>query len=133
PASAAPLRDAVLAELGEAEFAELRVACENVVNGLPDCAMLAADLVTDLPGLEVLLAQRDEANRIFLSGFAVTEGRVRWLEALRLSGVGLSTEEADAVMRSLQQADPVLAPAPLQTLSAGPLKLLLLPAQEGNH
>ena len=133
PASAAPLRDAVLAELGEAEFAELRVACENVVNGLPDCAMLAADLVTDLPGPEVLLVRRDEANRIFLSGFAVTEGRVRRLEALRLSGVGLSTEEADAVMRSLQQVDPVLAPAPLQTLSAGPLKLLLLPAQEGNR
>ena len=133
PGSAAPLRDAVLESLAEADLAELRAACENVVNGLPDCAMVAADLITDLPGPEVLLVRRDEANRIFLSGFAVAEGRVRRLEPHRLAGAGLSTEEADAVMRSLQQGDPLLAPAPLQTLSAGPLKLLLLPAQEGNR
>ena len=133
PAAAAPLRDAVLEALAPQEFTQLRDACGIVSNGLANCAMVAADLITDLPGPELLLARRDEANRIFFTGFALRDGQVIRLDLQRLAGAGLSRAEADAVMRDLQQADPVLAPAPLQSLSAGALKILLLPPQEGNR
>lgn len=133
PAEIAPLRDAVLEALAEEEFTLLRKTCGNLTDGLPGCAMVGADLVTDLPGLEAVLARRDEANRIFLTGFAMRDGQVIRLDLQKLAGAGLSQAEADAVMRDLQQADPVLAPAPLQTLTAGSLKMLMLPPQEGNR
>lgn len=133
PATAAPLRDAVLEALAPQEFTQLRDACGIVINGLANCAMVAADLITDLPGPELLLARRDKANRIFFTGFALRDGQVIRLDLQQLAGAGLSRAEADAVMRDLQQADPVLAPAPLQSLSAGALKILLLPPQEGNR
>ena len=133
PATAAPLRDAVLAALPESDLIRLREACARKYDGLPGCAMVGADLLTDLPGPELILFQKFDENCIRMKGFAQKDQEVLWLEAVPLSDTCLPREQADAMMRSLQQADPVLAPAPLQTLSAGALKLLLLPAQEGNH
>ncbi|MBL8561828.1 MAG: DUF4153 domain-containing protein [Gemmobacter sp.] len=133
PAEAAPLRDAVLEALDAIEVTELRDACGIVINGLSDCAMVAADLIPDQPGPEVILARRDEANRILLSAFSVVEGRVIRLDFQQFGPAAFSQQEADAVMRDLQEGAAILAPAQLQTLSAGRLKLLLLPTQEGNR
>lgn len=133
PATLAPLRDAVLEALEEEEFLQLREACGNVIAGLADCAMLGADLLTDLPGLEAVIARRDETNFVTFSGFALVEGQVIRLEIQQLGDWPLTQAEADAVMRDLQAGTPRLAPAPLQTLSAGAMKLLVLPAREGNR
>ena len=133
PATAAPLRDAVLAALPERDLIRLREACARHHDGLPGCAMVAADLLTDLPGPELILFQKTDDNCIRMKGFAQKDQEVLWLEAVALSDTCLPREKADAMMRSLQQADPVLAPAPLQTLSTGVLKLLLLPSEEANR
>lgn len=133
PAGATALRAAILSDMPDWERDRLRTACAMGEDGLPGCAMVVADLVDDLPGAEAVLVLRDAGSRLEVKGYSVVAGRVRRLESHQFGATGFTAAEAGQVLRGLQMAEPQPVPAPLQMLSVGRLKLLLLPVSEGNR
>lgn len=129
PATATPLRDAVLAQLWTGELQEWAGICRQALpDGRPRCAMVAGDFWPETPGDEVLVLLLDAEGYLRLSGFGELEGG---LTRLGVSSLGASLPQGAAAQAALAAVldldQPVLVPAPLQVLDLPGLRLMPQP------
>lgn len=114
PAEATATRDGVLQGLGASELRDWLQACRSRIStGQPACAMVVADLWTDIPGPEVVMARIDDQGWLALQGYIQQEGVWQWRNVQPLVELAARNDEAAAQLRALQdRVQPAVRPLP---------------------
>lgn len=126
PATATATRDAVLAGFQTYQLRSVLDACRQTMpGGGPGCVMVVAELLTQEPGEEAVIATRFGDGYVSVEGY-VQGGNVAM--STRLLGVAYPQgEEGIALLRSWQTAPPAVQPAPLNQLVMPQGGVILVP------
>lgn len=129
PATAAALRDRVLADLAAPELADWRQTCLHELpgGGAPGCLMIVGDFWPHAPGDEALVLLLRDGGALDVTGFGWRDGLSERRYVSPLEGRLPEGAEAVALLRRLAETPPEIVPVPLNALRLGDAVLPLLP------
>lgn len=114
PGDATATRDAILAAADPSLLNYWRSSCERVMpEGHRGCVMVVADLWTDAPGPEALMVTTDEGGFLNYNGLVLTADGLQSHAVLYRDGFLPDQGEGSDLLAALQDASPVLEPAPM--------------------
>ena len=128
PNTATADRDQLLAGIAAYELASWLTACRATLpNGQPGCAMVVADFNQKYNGNEAILVLRDVGDSMRYEAFVRINGTVERRSVSSLEGYLPYDPTGAAIIMQMQAAPPQMSPAPLNQMSVGDQKLLILP------
>jgi Domain of unknown function (DUF4153) len=128
PATATATRDGFLAASDVNTLQRWTQACaEKLPDGAPGCVMVVADLYPGQPGDEAIFAQYSPVGYISYTGLRLDGNRLDMRQILPIFDASPTGVQAQAELRALQTAPPVLVPAPLNMLKIGEAGLIMVP------
>ena len=105
-----------------------QISCESLLpGGQPGCAMVVAELRTDRPGDEVLVAEGSYDQYVSINNVFIRDGYLQQMQLVGQNGQYPDLDQSIPILLQMQTEPPVIAASPFNMLSLGPLNMMLSP------